>query len=192
MKNWIFLKIIILILIVGCSSNKNLPNKTIDRKLPKYSCLDSLTASNQMKFYELRIPNTWCTYIGSHDMLSHSPKSLINSKDALHKNYLIVSSPDTESYKSEDIEITLSKNVVNFNVSSKFNPTYTSATHDIYGKYYIIKNTIKEQGAKILNLEVLFNHKNRDYIIDYYADEDSFEKNINEVMDIISSFTIKE
>lgn len=192
MKYRIFLKFIFIAIIFGCSSTKNISQISSNIKIPKYCCLDFQTIQDQMKDYELKIPSNWCSYIGFHDVLSHSPKSLLNLKDESRENYLTVTAYVNESYKSKDIETALSAHIIELNGPSEFNPVYTSDIHEIYGKYYTVKRKTIQGGNRFINLQTIFNFKNRDYIIDYYVLEEDYETYITDVRRIIASFIIKE
>lgn len=156
-----------------------------------YICLDSISALSQVKEYELVVSNNWCTYIGFHDILSYSPNYLKNLSDNYYKNWLYVSSYDIESYKSADIEEALYEHVISYNFGNEYDRVYTSDYHEQYGKYYIVKYKSIMEGDKLLNLDIIFNYKNKDYIISYQVLEYQFDLYINEVIEILSSFKIK-
>lgn len=165
-----------------------------ETKIQNYICLSAQQAKNQMysEGFELRIPDSWCAYIGFHDILMISPKSTLNLKDNYVNNNLYVASYDNKTYRSKDIEEALKKHYVLLNDNSKFAPVYDESVHEVYGKYYIIKRSSIQNGEKIMNLDLLFNHNNQDYIIYYSVLEKDFNANLNEVIQIMESFKIVE
>ena len=183
---------IFFILTFGYCVGQNVNN--IKSKIPNYICLNTSQTESLMnsKGFELKIPNTWCSYKGFHNILSYSPKSLLNLKDNHFKNNLYVAHYDNDTHKSKDIEEALRKHYPLMNSDTFLSPTYSSDIHKTYGKYYILKYKSVQDGDKLLRLDVLFNYKNRDYILCYSVLERDYEKYINDVIQIIESFKILE
>ena len=165
-----------------------------ETKIQNYICLNNQQAKNQMysEGYELRIPDSWCGYKGFHDILTFSPKSLASLKEGYYINGLYVSSPNNETFRSKNIEEALKTHYVLLNDGSEFAPVFDESVHEIYGKYYIVKRKSIQEGQKLMNLDLLFNYKNQDYIIHYSVLEKDFNTNLNEVIQIMESFKIVE
>lgn len=165
-----------------------------ESKIQNYICLNASQSKLLMdaEKYELKIPDNWCSYNGFHNILMYSPKSLLNLKDNFYKNNLYVAAYDNSTYKSENIEEAIKKHYVLLNDNSQFAPVLEESIHEIYGKYYIIKRKSIQHGEKIMNLDLLFNYKNQDYIIYYSVLEKDFNANLNDVIQIMESFKILE
>ncbi|WP_191858635.1 hypothetical protein [Hanstruepera ponticola] len=164
------------------------------KKIKNYICLsDNQTKSVlNSKGFELKIPKTWCGYKGFHDILMFSPKSLLNFSKNHYKNNLYVAMYDNPSYNSKNIEEAFRNHYPLLNVKTEFTPVYDESVHEIYGKYYIVKRKSIQEGQNLMNLDLLFNYKNRDYIIHYSVLEKDFNANLNEVIQIMESFKIVE
>jgi hypothetical protein len=171
---------------------QNVKNKK--GKIPSYICLNTSQTESLMnsKGFELKIPDTWCSYKGFHNILTYSPKSLFNLKDNHYKNCLYVAHYDNDTYKSKDIEEALGKHYPLLNSTLEFAPAYNSEVHRTYGKFYILKHKSFWEGETLTNLDVLFNYRNKDYILNYTVLEKDYEKYINDVIQIIESFKILE
>ena len=182
------------VLVLVFSTHKTATAQKKTSNIKNYICMNAIQTQSQMdlKGFELKIPENWCTYIGFHDILSYSPKSLLNLSKNHYKNSLYVAAYDNDSYKSKDIEEALSKHYVLLNTDLEFAPVYNADVHKSYGKYYILKSISIQKGEKFINLDVLFNYKNQDYILYYSVLEKDFETYVNDVIQIIESFKILE
>ena len=165
-----------------------------EKKIQNYICLSAQQTKNLMfsEGYELKLPDSWCGYKGFHDILIFSPKSIASLKEAHNLNGLYVSLPDNKTFKSKSIEEALKTHFVLLNDGSEFAPIYDESVHEYYGKYYIIKHKSIQEGQKLMNLDLLFNYQNQDYIIHYSVLEKNFNANLNEVIQIMESFKINE
>jgi hypothetical protein len=163
-----------------------------ETKIQNYICLNESQSKTLMheKGYQLKTPDTWCFYKGFHNILMLSPKALLSLKGNYYKNNLYVSSYDNDTFRSNDIEEALKKHFVLLNGDSQFTPVFDTNSHEIYGKYYIVKRKSIQNGEKLMNLEILYNYKNRDYIIRYSVLERDFNANLNDVIPIMESFKI--
>ena len=178
----------IILLCFGMSFHSQGQTKKIAKN---YECLNPYAAQNLMSGYSLKIPKTWCSYYGSHDLFTHSPKDGMTIKQASMDNNIMVFAYDREDYKSKDIEEALSKQIVDFGDDSEFKYVYIPDVHAIYGKYYIIKHKTMYNGKYYLNLKMLFNFEEQDYLIHYTVLEKHFDTYINEVVQVMSTFKIK-
>ncbi|WP_338732553.1 hypothetical protein [Mangrovimonas cancribranchiae] len=190
MRNKMCLFLMISLMYISCNSTKEVGSKP--KQFQNYICLDSEIAKIKQLKYEINIPDTWCAYVGFHDIISYSPRPLFDLEANYYKNTVYVSAYDNDTFKSDNIEEALNKHIVDANVSSFFQPVYTSNIHDIYGKYYIVKRNGILQGVALIQLDVLFNYNNQDYIIHYSVLENNYETYINDVIKMIESFRIKQ
>ncbi|WP_157492084.1 hypothetical protein [Mangrovimonas sp. ST2L15] len=164
------------------------------KKIANYICLTPTMLDQQMaqKKYELDLPENWCAYLGFHDILSFSPKTVFRLDENYYQNYLTVACYDNATYKSNDVEESLKKHVFGLKGGSIYNPKISSAEHGIYGKYYIIHQNSIQQGEKVVRLKVLFNYLGQDYILSYQVLSSNFDKSLDDINAIIDSFKIKE
>lgn len=164
------------------------------KKIKNYVCLsDNQTKSIlNSKGFELEIPDTWCAYKGFHDILMVSPKSLQNLRKNHEKNNFYIAAYTNASYKNKNIEEALKKHYPLLNTNTLYAPEYSSGVHNVYGKYYILKYKSVLNGETLLNLDILYNYKNQDYILYYTALERDFNANLNEVVKMMESFKIVE
>jgi len=165
-----------------------------ESKTQNYICLNNQQIKNLMfsDGYEIIIPKNWCGYLELHDILVYSPKSLLNLESNNFKNNLYVASHNNKTYKSKNIEEALKTHYVLLNDDSEYAPVIDSNIHELYGKYYILKYKSMQNGERIMNLDLLFNHNNQDYIIYYSVLEQNFNSNLNDVVQIMESFKIIE
>lgn len=173
---------------LNCGSNK----KSSSNKIPKYVCLDSTIVHSQLKKYYLEIPTTWCSYLDIHGLLSYSPNSISNLKDDSFSNQLIIIAFDNKTFKSKNIEESLKNHDIENISNSAYITKYTSDVHAIYGKYYIIKNRIVYKDISRINLKLLYNYNRQDYIINYSVLEKDYDSYMDEVLQIINSFQIRD
>ncbi|WP_418512472.1 hypothetical protein [Corallibacter sp.] len=181
--------LLLISILFGCNTAKT--STQTKEHLKIYVCLSPETAKTRMTNYELSIPDTWCSYLGMHYMLTHSPKALLDLRNNEHTNSLYVISYDAPSHQSENIEEALKKQLIS-GVPSLYEPVYTSDIHNVYGKYYIIKSKSVYDGSIIVNLDILFNYNKQDYIINYNVLEKDYETYVNDVLKIVASFRVKE
>ncbi|MGY0391475.1 hypothetical protein ACW5R3_02795 [Bizionia sp. KMM 8389] len=181
-KNWVVT--ILILFVLGCGS--------VDLKPKSFVCLDEAKVESIMKGYELIIPESWCSFYGLDNILLHSP---ILEKD-LELNYsrgfVYVNAYDIESYKNKNIEESIAPYLSSLKENGNPNPSYDSDYHPLYGKYYLIKNSQVHNDVTYYTLEVLFNYQNQDYIINYQSKQDYFDTYLPEVLQIITTFKIKE
>lgn len=159
--------------------------------IKNFICLDSLDSQKLMKDYKLTLPEDWCTYKGFHDIPSHSPKHLDNLSETFRRNQISVYYPQIESFQSKNIEEALEEHVISYNYGTDYDRTFTPDMHKVYGKYYVVTYKSIQNGDNLIILELIFNHKNQDYILSYSVLEKDYEIYINEALDIMSTFKIK-
>lgn len=172
------------VLLLGCGSTKDNPKQFV--------CLDTNKVKTLMTNYELIIPETWCSFYDLHNTLAHSPISKNRLARNYDSSYVYVDAYDIETYKSKNIEETLESYVVGLKEKGNPNPKYESDNHPIYGKYYLIKYGKTYNDVMYYTLKVLFNYQNQDYVINYWATEQNYETYLPEVIQMITTFKIKE
>ncbi len=76
------------VLVLVFSTHKTATAQKRTSNIKNYICMNAIQTQSQMdlKGFELKIPENWCTYIGFHDILSYSPKSLLNLSKNHYKN----------------------------------------------------------------------------------------------------------
>lgn len=179
-----FLIIVMAVLVLSCGSTKG--------KTKQYACLDVAQKKALMTNYELTVPNGWCSALGFHNILTHSPNKIEYSGSGFNSGDVYMSAYDSEGFKSKDIEEALKAHTVDLNLETLLKPIYESEHHAVYGKYYLIKSRAIADGKFYYKLEAIFNYKNQDYIINYYALEVDFETYLPEVIQMIATFKIKK
>lgn len=180
----------VVLVMLGCGTS-NTVTKT-SKPTTYYKCLDTIEAKAKMKFYSMTIPDSWCTYVGSHDVVSHAPNNLKDLRENEFKNGIYVMSPNSESFKSKNIEEALDNHVANLKKALFVTPKIRSQVHPIYGKYYIVTSSIILNGERVVRLSTLFNHNNKDYLIYYSVLEKDVDTYIEDAMSIIETFKIIE
>lgn len=155
-------------------------------------CIDSSLVKNYMKSYEIQVPKGWCSYIYHDYLLISTPYKTDFETFKSDNVQLYILSSDGEDYKSKNIEEALESQISILEGLSLFKPVYFSEYHKEYGKYYLIKNLGIESGKKYIKLDILFNHKGRNYIIHYKALESEFETYLPYAINTISTFKIKD
>lgn len=182
-KYWIVL-IMFVACLLGCATSKE--------KIKNQECLDAVQTKSLMTNYELTIPDGWCSSLGIHDVLGHSPYKQSFSEAEYYHSKVYVNAYDMENYKSKDIEEAFKAHIVGLDMDIPLKPIYDSENHEVYGKYYLVKNALVVGFKQYFNLKALFNYKNQDYIINYYALEKDFDTYLPEVIQMIATFKIKE
>ncbi|WP_339875041.1 hypothetical protein [Olleya marilimosa] len=179
-----------ILVLLGCGSSDTVTKTS--KRITYYKCLDTIEAKAKMKFYSMTIPDSWCTYVGSHDVLSHAPNNLKDLRENEFKNGIYVMSPNSESFKSKNIEEALERHFLSVKNASFLTPKVRSQVHPIYGKYYIVTSKSITDGFKVIRLSTLFNHNNKDYLIYYSVLEKDVDTYIEDAMSIIETFKIIE
>lgn len=171
------------LVVLACGSAKTEKNEP--------SCLDAAQAKALMSNYELIVPDSWCSSLGIHDVLGHSPNKPSFSEAEYYDTKVYVQSySDMENYKSNNIEDALKAHIVGIDMNIPLKPVYQSENHEVYGQYYLVKNALIVGFKQYYNLKALFNYQNQDYIISYYALESNFDTYLPEVIQMIATFKI--
>ncbi|TYB74862.1 MULTISPECIES: hypothetical protein [Bizionia] len=178
------LVIVMLIVVIGCGSTKKKPKQFV--------CLDTSKVKALLENYELTIPETWCSFYGLHNTLVHSPINVKQLEENYNTCYVYVDAYDIENYKSKNIEETLDTYISALKEKGNYNPDYEFENHPIYGKYYLIKYGKMYNDVTYYNLKALFNYQNQDYVINYTATEQNFNRYLPKVIQMIVTFKIKE
>lgn len=186
MKNIVFaFTFFFLFFSFGCSSTKN------NLKIKKYTELDVSTVPSLMgKYsYNMEIPETWASYLESHNHLTHSPKGML-------KNGKV---PPTSLYIFK--KSTRKKNISDLttyfiNTKKKkykdFNYDLVKGKHPLYGRYnfVIYKSAYYNRNYTTLNALILKDKKY--YIITYHTLSKNYKKYADDVVAMIHTFKILE
>jgi hypothetical protein len=189
----ILLIVIVCAIIVSCEAIKNV--KPIRNISPvQQELLTGEDLENAYKTYTLQIPKTWYSFKEVHGHIMHAPKVMKKRSDNFYENNFYVT-----EYAAKVCNATSIEGLFEF-YHNKMRRLYPNVAfvpqtfqHKEYGKYYLIKyGTSWSKKMLFTKIDVLFNYKNRNFILNYTSENKYYDEFIKEVEQIINSFKIKE
>lgn len=177
--------IIVLFILVGCKSSKDF------YKGKFYTEVEEEEVKKHYKEYTVKIPENWFSYRTDPNLMAHSPNEFKNSiKPSNNATWFIIRNSFQASKKLE-------KNSKQFISNKKkyyknFYYVLHEKTHKIYGKYYIVQYSTKENNATIINITCVLKAKNKIYNIYFSGTTEKYDKYLDNALEMINSFTLKK
>ncbi len=174
---------VVFIAITGCA--------TLYKKEKILKEIESVAVSSFQEGYSIDIPKHWYAYFEYHHLLAYSPRTM---KDEVSKEiintYLVLFK---DKVKSNNLDVALNEYLSKMEKPYKnFKHKVIEANHKKYGKYYLVKYGIKRDTVEFTALSTVLVHEKVNFGFYYLAKNEYFEKHLNDVIEMINSFTIKE
>lgn len=164
---------------------------TFQKKEKILTELDSTKVANFQNDYSLKVAKDWYPYFEFHHLLAYSPKVFKNGIKKENIDVYLVLFKD--KVKGNNIDDALKEFIAKMNNPYKdFKHKVIEAKHKLYGKYYIVKYGIKQGNKDLTAISTILFHNKTNYGFYYLAKNEFFDKYLNDAIQMINSFEIKE
>lgn len=155
--------------------------------------IDKANLNKELKTYSLQIPDTWYSFREVHGHIMHSPKVMKKRSDNFYENNFYVTEYPRTFCNSKNIDELLEfyhRKLKRHHSKITFHPK--KLHHKKYGEYYLFKYTTSWSKVKIFtNIDIIFNYKNRNFVLQYTIESKYFEEFRVDLRSIIRSFKIQ-